>query len=179
MAFTGTTQKCSACEKTVYLVDRLAADNRIFHKTCFRCYHCKGTLKVYYNIDLSLSNAWITYLRYWFTFQIFWGVCSWATSVLLKGFYIADLTTISSSNALEVSTRVSKVFYLFTFLVNKDKMIHFCAVIDRTYVVVFVSCPFVGTPKVVKQEKPVSNGVSMHAWMSSLLFSFCQIYIYI
>lgn len=48
MAFAGTTQKCSACEKTVYLVDKLAANNRIFHKSCFRCHHCKGTLKVHY-----------------------------------------------------------------------------------------------------------------------------------
>lgn len=46
MAFAGTTQKCMACEKTVYLVDRLAADNRIYHKACFRCHHCKGTLKL-------------------------------------------------------------------------------------------------------------------------------------
>ncbi|KAK6143633.1 hypothetical protein DH2020_023981 [Rehmannia glutinosa] len=41
----GTTQKCTACSGTVYLVDRLAADNRIYHKACFRCHHCKGTLK--------------------------------------------------------------------------------------------------------------------------------------
>nr|GMD10016.1 LIM domain-containing protein WLIM1-like [Ipomoea batatas] len=46
MAFAGTTQKCCACDKTVYLVDCLAADKRIFHKACFRCYHCKGTLKL-------------------------------------------------------------------------------------------------------------------------------------
>ncbi|XP_049375558.1 LIM domain-containing protein WLIM1-like isoform X2 [Solanum verrucosum] len=46
MTFAGTTQKCNACEKTVYLVDRLAADNRIYHKACFRCYHCKSTLKL-------------------------------------------------------------------------------------------------------------------------------------
>ncbi|KAL1544326.1 LIM domain-containing protein wlim1 [Salvia divinorum] len=49
MAFTqfaGTTQKCTACQKTVYLVDRLAADHRVFHKACFRCHHCKGTLKL-------------------------------------------------------------------------------------------------------------------------------------
>ncbi|PSS26142.1 LIM domain-containing protein [Actinidia chinensis var. chinensis] len=46
MAFAGTTQKCMACDKTVYLVDRLAADNRIYHKACFRCHHCKGTLKL-------------------------------------------------------------------------------------------------------------------------------------
>lgn len=46
MAFAGTTQKCMACDKTVYLVDKLTADNRVYHKACFRCHHCKGTLKV-------------------------------------------------------------------------------------------------------------------------------------
>ncbi|GFP99409.1 lim domain-containing protein wlim1 [Phtheirospermum japonicum] len=46
MAFAGTTQKCTACTGTVYLVDRLAADNRIYHKACFRCHHCNGTLKL-------------------------------------------------------------------------------------------------------------------------------------
>lgn len=46
MAFVGTTQKCKACDKTVYLVDRLAADNRIYHKACFRCHHCRNTLKL-------------------------------------------------------------------------------------------------------------------------------------
>ncbi|KAI4326684.1 hypothetical protein MLD38_031972 [Melastoma candidum] len=45
-AFVGTTQKCKACEKTVYLVDQLAADNKVHHKACFRCHHCKNTLKV-------------------------------------------------------------------------------------------------------------------------------------
>ncbi|XP_042495395.1 LIM domain-containing protein WLIM1-like [Macadamia integrifolia] len=44
--FAGTTQKCKACEKTVYLVDQLTADNKIYHKACFRCHHCKGTLKL-------------------------------------------------------------------------------------------------------------------------------------
>ncbi|XP_059653012.1 LIM domain-containing protein WLIM1-like isoform X2 [Cornus florida] len=46
MAFVGTTQKCTACNKTVYLVDKLTADNRTYHKACFRCHHCKGTLKL-------------------------------------------------------------------------------------------------------------------------------------
>ncbi|CAN4115156.1 unnamed protein product [Withania somnifera] len=45
MAFAGTIQKCMACEKTVYLVDKLTADSRVYHKACFRCHHCKGTLK--------------------------------------------------------------------------------------------------------------------------------------
>ncbi|EOY20622.1 hypothetical protein QUC31_006948 [Theobroma cacao] len=44
--FAGTTQKCKACEKTVYLVDQLTADSKVYHKACFRCHHCKGTLKL-------------------------------------------------------------------------------------------------------------------------------------
>ncbi|XAR50144.1 hypothetical protein NMG60_11004397 [Bertholletia excelsa] len=44
--FSGTTQKCKACEKTVYWVDQLTADNKVYHKSCFRCHHCKGTLKL-------------------------------------------------------------------------------------------------------------------------------------
>lgn len=50
-AFAGTQQKCMACDKTVYLVDKLTADNRIYHKACFRCHHCKGTLKAFINFD--------------------------------------------------------------------------------------------------------------------------------
>jgi cysteine/glycine-rich protein len=46
MSFIGTQQKCKACEKTVYPVDQLSADGTSYHKACFRCSHCKGTLKV-------------------------------------------------------------------------------------------------------------------------------------
>nr|GLL25301.1 LIM domain-containing protein PLIM2c-like [Ipomoea trifida]GMC71051.1 LIM domain-containing protein PLIM2c-like [Ipomoea batatas]GMC90796.1 LIM domain-containing protein PLIM2c-like [Ipomoea batatas] len=44
MAFTGTLDKCKACDKTVYFVDLLSADGATFHKSCFKCSHCKGTL---------------------------------------------------------------------------------------------------------------------------------------
>lgn len=50
--FAGTTQKCKACEKTVYVVDELTADNKVYHKACFRCHHCKGTLKVSFSLHL-------------------------------------------------------------------------------------------------------------------------------
>lgn len=46
MSFTGTQQKCKACEKTVYPVELLSADGISYHKSCFKCTHCKGTLKV-------------------------------------------------------------------------------------------------------------------------------------
>ncbi|THG04715.1 hypothetical protein TEA_020039 [Camellia sinensis var. sinensis] len=46
MSFTGTQQKCKACEKTVYQVELLSADGVSYHKACFKCSHCKGTLKL-------------------------------------------------------------------------------------------------------------------------------------
>ncbi|KAF8379470.1 hypothetical protein HHK36_028906 [Tetracentron sinense] len=44
MAFSGTLQKCNACDKTVYVVDLLSADGIAYHKSCFKCSHCRGTL---------------------------------------------------------------------------------------------------------------------------------------
>ncbi|PPD90897.1 hypothetical protein GOBAR_DD12162 [Gossypium barbadense] len=46
MSFIGTQQKCKACEKTVYPVELLSADGVPYHKSCFKCSHCKGTLKL-------------------------------------------------------------------------------------------------------------------------------------
>lgn len=44
MAFTGTLDKCKACDKTVYVVDMLSIEGMPYHKYCFKCTHCKGTL---------------------------------------------------------------------------------------------------------------------------------------
>lgn len=63
MAFTGTLDKCKACDKTVYFVDLLSADGAIFHKSCFKCSHCKGTLVVcfYYTYSsIFLSDFELT-----------------------------------------------------------------------------------------------------------------------
>lgn len=46
MAFTGTLDKCKACDKTVYVVDMLSLEGMPYHKSCFKCSHCKGTLVV-------------------------------------------------------------------------------------------------------------------------------------
>ncbi|KAK1321307.1 Pollen-specific protein SF3 [Acorus calamus] len=46
MAFIGTQLKCKACDKTVYVMDQLTADGISYHKACFKCNHCKGTLKL-------------------------------------------------------------------------------------------------------------------------------------
>ncbi|CAN8279506.1 unnamed protein product [Cochlearia groenlandica] len=46
MSFTGTQQKCKACEKTVYPVELLSADGVSYHKSCFKCTHCKSRLQL-------------------------------------------------------------------------------------------------------------------------------------
>ncbi|GLT90900.1 hypothetical protein SLE2022_088150 [Rubroshorea leprosula] len=44
MVFSGTTEKCKACEKTVHFIDVVSADGIPYHKTCFKCSHCNGLL---------------------------------------------------------------------------------------------------------------------------------------
>jgi len=34
------------CSKTVYSMEEVKADNRIFHASCFRCKHCNCVLKL-------------------------------------------------------------------------------------------------------------------------------------
>ncbi|KAK1364442.1 putative Pollen-specific protein SF3 [Heracleum sosnowskyi] len=56
MSFTGTTDKCKTCDKTVYFMDLLTVDGSTYHKSCFRCSHCKGTLAIssYSSMDGTL-----------------------------------------------------------------------------------------------------------------------------
>ncbi|KAF7810254.1 LIM domain-containing protein WLIM2b-like [Senna tora] len=46
MSFSGTQQKCKACDKTVHFIDALSADGVVYHKTCFKCSHCNGLLVI-------------------------------------------------------------------------------------------------------------------------------------
>eukprot|EP01102_Stenamoeba_stenopodia_P018569 TRINITY_DN682_c0_g1_i3.p1 TRINITY_DN682_c0_g1~~TRINITY_DN682_c0_g1_i3.p1 ORF type:complete len:302 (+),score=93.04 TRINITY_DN682_c0_g1_i3:55-960(+) len=39
-------EKCTVCGKTVYVAEKISADEKIFHKACFRCTHCNGLLKL-------------------------------------------------------------------------------------------------------------------------------------
>ncbi|KAL4362794.1 hypothetical protein GQ457_04G031800 [Hibiscus cannabinus] len=45
-SFTGTLDKCKACDKTVYVVDMMTLEGVPYHKTCFKCTHCKGKLEM-------------------------------------------------------------------------------------------------------------------------------------
>ena len=37
--------KCCVCEKTVYAMEKIEADKKIYHKLCFKCTSCNCTLK--------------------------------------------------------------------------------------------------------------------------------------
>uniref|UniRef100_UPI00358F6714 uncharacterized protein n=1 Tax=Myxine glutinosa TaxID=7769 RepID=UPI00358F6714 len=37
---------CVICDKTVYPMDRLMANERVYHRPCFRCSHCSRTLSI-------------------------------------------------------------------------------------------------------------------------------------
>ena len=38
--------KCVVCAKSVYEIEKLVADDRVFHKSCFKCGHCSKTLSL-------------------------------------------------------------------------------------------------------------------------------------
>ncbi|CAN7062419.1 unnamed protein product [Brassica oleracea var. botrytis] len=37
--FSGTQDKCAACKKTVYPLEKITMEGESYHKTCFRCPH--------------------------------------------------------------------------------------------------------------------------------------------
>ncbi|GBG75283.1 hypothetical protein CBR_g19916 [Chara braunii] len=45
-SFTGTQERCKRCSKIVYFIEQLLIDEQVFHRSCFRCHHCKRTLKL-------------------------------------------------------------------------------------------------------------------------------------
>ncbi|KAJ6426617.1 hypothetical protein OIU84_022254 [Salix udensis] len=53
MGFTGTLEKCKACDRTVYFIELVSADGVSYHKKCFKCSHCNGLLVMssYSSID--------------------------------------------------------------------------------------------------------------------------------
>ncbi|KAK4802053.1 hypothetical protein SAY86_000256 [Trapa natans] len=51
--FSGTIDKCAACEKTVYPLEKVSMEGECYHKTCFRCAHggCPLTHSSYASLD--------------------------------------------------------------------------------------------------------------------------------
>uniref|UniRef100_A0A2C9WI84 LIM zinc-binding domain-containing protein n=1 Tax=Manihot esculenta TaxID=3983 RepID=A0A2C9WI84_MANES len=54
--FTGTTEKCKACDQTVHFFETVKADGVPYHKKCFKCSHCNGLLVMssYSSVDGAL-----------------------------------------------------------------------------------------------------------------------------
>lgn len=65
-SFSFKTQKevCSSCEKTVYPMERLVADNQVFHSSCFCCKHCNAKLRWLYNLPFSFC-VYFTFFFCW------------------------------------------------------------------------------------------------------------------
>lgn len=40
------TEHCATCSKSVYPMERMAADDKVYHKTCFRCTECHNMLSL-------------------------------------------------------------------------------------------------------------------------------------
>ncbi|KAK4363780.1 hypothetical protein RND71_019021 [Anisodus tanguticus] len=51
--FSGTQEKCAACKKTVYPLEKVTVDGEFYHQSCFRCAHggCKLTTSSYAALD--------------------------------------------------------------------------------------------------------------------------------
>uniref|UniRef100_A0A7N0TXY6 LIM zinc-binding domain-containing protein n=1 Tax=Kalanchoe fedtschenkoi TaxID=63787 RepID=A0A7N0TXY6_KALFE len=96
----GTTQKCRACDKTVYLVDQLTADNRVYHRACFRCHHCNNTLKLFnYN---SFEGVLYCKPHYDQLFKL--------TGSLSKSFEAAPRVSRTEKDQAYTNTRFSSMF---------------------------------------------------------------------
>lgn len=42
----GGSETCHFCDKRVYLMERLSAEGKFFHRGCFRCEHCSTSLRI-------------------------------------------------------------------------------------------------------------------------------------
>ncbi|KAK2650313.1 hypothetical protein Ddye_017802 [Dipteronia dyeriana] len=111
MAFTGTLDKCKACDKTVYVVDMLSLEGVPYHKACFKCSHCKGTL-VMSNYS---SMDGVLYCRHHFE-QLF----------KESGNFSKNFQTSKSDKQSELSRTPSKVSSMFSG--TQDK----CAACEKT-----------------------------------------------
>ena len=140
MAFAGTTQKCMACDKTVYLVDKLTADNRVYHKACFRCHHCKGTLKVSLSLSLSLMHSLDLYLQIYIIIMI-----------ILHGYVAFDSSCsdlsvpgsgVSSWSSEQTSGINFSTCFDWLFCVFKIKHFHYKTLPVRTLTCSWYCCNF-------------------------------------
>lgn len=91
-SFSFKTQKevCTSCEKTVYPMERLVANNQVFHSSCFCCKHCNAKLRcvnfLYFCLDISSSSSSMFVLNGTISSSLWqpWHLCSPSRRVLLQ-----------------------------------------------------------------------------------------------
>lgn len=69
----GSAEKCDICTKTVYALEKLTADGKIFHKNCLRCDKCKKVLSLgnYAVCNEQEAYALCTYvIQVWFVLRL-------------------------------------------------------------------------------------------------------------
>lgn len=115
MAFTGTLDKCKACDKTVYVMDLMTLEGMPYHKSCFRCSHCNGTLVVSIFFFLCSSSSIIPLFLWKNKKRIFLLLCRLATTHPWMEFCIASLILNNSSKNLEISARIFRQVKIFCF----------------------------------------------------------------
>ena len=91
-SFAPSAPKCTVCDKSVYLTEQIKADEKVYHKGCFRCSECSkmlslGNYAVSNMAKLLLSHAHFVSSRRW------------------KGKRIANLTSSSFSSNLVLSVQ--------------------------------------------------------------------------
>ena len=56
----GGSETCHFCGKRVYVVERMSAEGRFFHRSCFRCDYCGILLR----LDDDISSCALTLLKF-------------------------------------------------------------------------------------------------------------------
>jgi hypothetical protein len=117
MSFTGTLDKCKACDKTVYVVDLLTLEGIPYHKNCFKCSHCKGYLTVCFNDTFVIVILVLFYALKCFIYAFFYHHFlipnSWVFLALEPSLKIAYIEIIKN----RCMQLITCIFYLKWYMV--------------------------------------------------------------
>ena len=53
----GKSDNCLFCAKKVYVVERMSAEGKFFHRACFRCDYCNILLRLFYTFTSTLNSS--------------------------------------------------------------------------------------------------------------------------
>lgn len=60
----GGSDTCYFCQKRVYVMERLSAEGKFFHRSCFKCEYCATTLRLSaYAYDIEDGESFHTLVK--------------------------------------------------------------------------------------------------------------------